>query len=103
MSSGSFYRPVDTPAGKAGWVAEITFWFAPNYKGRKMSNISKIFETQSEADEFVGRELYRLFHSQTYRFRNYADRMKPVSINQSPNQTHQEFCQERTPLHLVNL
>ena len=82
VSSGSFYRPVDTPAGKAGWVAEINFWYAPNFDGKKIPNISKIFDNQPEADEFISQELYRLFHSSKYRFRDYNTNTRPININQ---------------------
>ena len=80
VSSGSFYRPVETPMGKAGWVGEINFWYAPNFEGEQLPNISKVFDTQAEADEFVGKELFRLFHSEKYRFRDYGVRTIPVNV-----------------------
>ena len=74
VSSGSFYRPVETPMGKSGWVGEINFWYSPAFDGAKLPNISKTFTTKDEADEFVNRELFKLFHNQQYRFRDYGAR-----------------------------
>ena len=80
VSSGSFYRPIETPMGKAGWVGEINFWYAPNFEGEKIPNISKVFPTQAEADEFVGKELHKLFHNSKNTFRDYTTRTSPINI-----------------------
>ena len=77
VSSGSFYRPIDTPMGKYGWVGEITFWFPPTFEGPKIPNISMVFGTQEEADEFVNKKLFELFHEEKYRFRDYDARRLP--------------------------
>lgn len=90
VSSGSFYRPVDTPAGKAGWVAEINFFYAPSFDGKKIPNIQQTFATQAEADEFIGKELHKLFTKTEYRFRDYNARTRP--INTQANQTQSESC-----------
>ena len=74
VSSGSFYRPVDTPAGKAGWTGEITLWYPPNFSGKKIPNISKTFNTQKEADEFVNKTLFSLYDNPDYRFRDYGNK-----------------------------
>lgn len=72
VSSGSFYRPFDTPAGKAGWVGEITLWYPPNFSGEKIPNISESFNTKKEADEFVSKRLFKLYDEPEYRFRDYS-------------------------------
>ena len=81
ISSGSFYRPVDTPMGKKGWVGEINFWYAPTFEGERIPNISKVFDTQDEADEYVSKELFRMCHDNSkYIFRDYAYKTKPINI-----------------------
>jgi hypothetical protein len=74
VSSGSFYRPVDTPAGKAGWIGEIVFWYPPDFSEKKIPTISQVFDTKKEADEFVIEELFKLYDNPEYRFRDYSSK-----------------------------
>lgn len=71
ISNGAFYRPVDTPAGKAGWVGEITFWYSNLYEGERLPNIQKVFTTQKEAESFVRAELYKLCNNPEYKVRGF--------------------------------
>ena len=84
ISSGTFYRPIDTPQGKKGYVAEITFWYAPSFIEEKIPNVSKVFESQAEADDFLSKELHRLFTETKYCFRDYNARTKSVNIYNKP-------------------
>ena len=80
VSSGSYYRPVETPSGKAGWVGEVTFWFPPSFEGEKFPNITKTFNNQNEADAFVEEELFKFFHDEEYKFLDYGTKMLSRSI-----------------------
>lgn len=71
MSNGAFYRPIDTPAGKAGWVGEITFWYSSIYTGEKIPDISKVFNTKDEAEAFVRKELHKLCDNPEYKVRGF--------------------------------
>lgn len=82
VSSGSFYRPTETPAGGPGWVGEITFWYAPLFTGEKIPNISKTFSTQAEADDFVYQELLKLFQNKEYKIRDYNGNTRPITVTQ---------------------
>ena len=46
-----FYTPIDTPAHKKGWWAEMTFLHGLYYINRPP--ISKMFETKEEAQKFL--------------------------------------------------
>ena len=74
LSHGVFYRPCDTPAGRKGWVGEITF-----YHNKKMPYVLKkepiqgCFDTKEEAEEFLRHERYKLIHDNTIQLRQYSD------------------------------
>lgn len=78
VSNGAFYRPVDTPAGKAGWVGEITFWYSKLYEGEKLPDIQQVFETKEQAERFVRRELHKLCENPEYKVRGF--KMKPLMM-----------------------
>lgn len=71
ISRGVFYRPQKTKLGPTGWVAEITFWYDNNYKGEKLPNILKVFETKEEAEICLRKKLYKLYNNDKYTFRDY--------------------------------
>lgn len=75
ISSGAYHRPIDTPAGKAGWVGEITFYrnnLDPKIVNRE--DISQTFKTEEEAKKFVSKTLRALYDNGLFRVRGYARR-----------------------------
>lgn len=74
LSHGVFYRPCDTPAGKAGWIGEITFyandrtpWFV------KKDPIQARFDTKDEAEQFLKHKMYKLIQNKTITVRQYIN------------------------------
>ena len=59
-TAGVFYRPIDTPAGKKGWYVEIFFSYPWYVRDENKKDISKRFDTKSEADEFYADKMNRL-------------------------------------------
>lgn len=75
MTSGAFHRPIDTPAGKAGWVGEITFYrnnLDPRIVNRP--DITENFDTEDDAKRFVSKTLHALYNQDEFRVRGYARR-----------------------------
>ena len=75
MTSGAYYRPIDTPAGKAGWVGEITF-YRNNLDPRIVNkpDITKIFDTEDKAKRFVSKTIHALYNQDEFRVCRYASR-----------------------------
>lgn len=87
LSDGVWRRPQDTPAGKAGWIAEITFFsdpFLPYIKPHE--NIIERFETKEEADSFLKKELYKLYTTNPERVKHYVNE----SRTKDDIETHRE-------------
>lgn len=59
-NAGVFYRPIDTPAGKQGWYAEIFFSYPWYVRDENKKDISKRFDTKEEADKFFAEKMNRL-------------------------------------------
>lgn len=72
LSEGVWRRPIDTPAGKAGWVGEITFYKDPRYPFiLRHDNIQEVFNTELDAIQFVKSALYKLTHGGRIKVRRY--------------------------------
>lgn len=56
-TAGVFYRPIDTPAGKQGWYAEIFFSYPWYVRDENKKDISKRFDTKEEADNFFAEKM----------------------------------------------
>ena len=56
-TAGVFYRPIDTPAGKKGWYVEIFFSYPWYVRDENKEDISKRFDTKTEADNFVAEKM----------------------------------------------
>lgn len=58
IAAGSFYTPQDTPAHSKGWWGSIAFLKTNKY----IPPIEKRFDTKDEADAFVRKTLFHLWH-----------------------------------------
>ncbi len=77
LSDGVWRRPQDTPAGKAGWIGEITFCSDPTQPFIiKKNDIRERFETKEEAEAFVKSEMYNLTHNTRIRVKHYVHEAK---------------------------
>lgn len=74
LSHGVFYRPCDTPAGKAGWIGEITF-YANDRTPRfiKKAPIQARFDTKDKAEQFLKHKMYELIQSKKITVRQYIN------------------------------
>ena len=81
LSSGVFYTPIDTPAHKKGWWAEMTFLNGLYYINRPP--ISKMFETKEEAQKFLNLQRMKLWQSRKYYVRETSNEEIRESVQKS--------------------
>lgn len=81
LSHGVFYTPIDTPAHKKGWWAEIVFSHGLYYINRPP--ISKMFETKEEAQKFLNLQRMKLYQSRQYYVKETSNEEIRESVQKS--------------------
>jgi hypothetical protein len=84
LSHGVFYTPIDTPAHKKGWWAEIVFMHDPTNKHYiNRPPISKRFETEEEAKKFINQQRMKLYMARNYYVRETSNEEIRESVQKS--------------------